>query len=59
MRMWIYVYVCIPGRGKHSLHTLDILETALSPPSLDVDNFTLLEVEDTILFKQIKCSIKL
>ncbi|XP_067315338.1 bone morphogenetic protein receptor type-2a [Pseudorasbora parva] len=32
------------GRGKHSLHTLDILETALSPPSLDLDNLVLLEL---------------
>lgn len=39
--------VCIPGCGKHSLHTLDILETALSPPCLDLDNLVLLEVEDS------------
>jgi len=39
--------VCIPGCAKHSLHTLDSLEAALSPPSLDLDNLVLLEVEET------------
>uniref|UniRef100_A0A673KLJ7 receptor protein serine/threonine kinase n=1 Tax=Sinocyclocheilus rhinocerous TaxID=307959 RepID=A0A673KLJ7_9TELE len=37
-------YRMLSGRGKHSLHTLDILETALSPPSLDLDNLVLLEL---------------
>uniref|UniRef100_A0A672M9K7 receptor protein serine/threonine kinase n=1 Tax=Sinocyclocheilus grahami TaxID=75366 RepID=A0A672M9K7_SINGR len=37
-------YRMLRGRGKHSLHTLDILETALSPPSLDLDNLVLLEL---------------
>uniref|UniRef100_A0A672M3C2 receptor protein serine/threonine kinase n=1 Tax=Sinocyclocheilus grahami TaxID=75366 RepID=A0A672M3C2_SINGR len=37
-------YRMLRGHGKHSLHTLDILETALSPPSLDLDNLVLLEL---------------
>ncbi|XP_005165892.1 bone morphogenetic protein receptor type-2a isoform X1 [Danio rerio] len=37
-------YRMLRGRGKHSLHTLNILETALSPPSLDLDNLTLQEL---------------
>ncbi|KAK9972878.1 hypothetical protein ABG768_023640 [Culter alburnus] len=39
-----FAYRMLRGRGKHSLHTLDILETSLSPPSLDLDNLTLLEL---------------
>ncbi|XP_056122765.1 bone morphogenetic protein receptor type-2a isoform X1 [Rhinichthys klamathensis goyatoka] len=37
-------YRMLRGCGKHSLHTLDILEAALSPPSLDLDNLVLLEL---------------
>ncbi|KAF4111993.1 bone morphogenetic protein receptor type-2a [Onychostoma macrolepis] len=37
-------YRMLRGRGKHALHTLDILETAFSPPSLDLDNLVLLEL---------------
>uniref|UniRef100_A0A9R1SIW5 receptor protein serine/threonine kinase n=2 Tax=Cyprinus carpio TaxID=7962 RepID=A0A9R1SIW5_CYPCA len=37
-------YRMLRGRGKHSQHTLDIPETALSPPSLDLDNLVLLEL---------------
>ncbi|XP_026069889.1 bone morphogenetic protein receptor type-2-like isoform X2 [Carassius auratus] len=39
-----FSYRMLRGRSKHSLHTLDILETALSPPSLDLDNLVLLEL---------------
>ncbi|XP_051996751.1 bone morphogenetic protein receptor type-2a isoform X2 [Xyrauchen texanus] len=37
-------YRVLRGRGKHSLHSLDVLEAAFSPPSLDLDNLKLLEI---------------
>lgn len=34
-------------RGKHTLHSLSVLESVFSPPSLDLDNLKLMEVNDT------------
>ncbi|XP_051985769.1 bone morphogenetic protein receptor type-2-like isoform X2 [Xyrauchen texanus] len=37
-------YRMLRGRGKHTLHSLDVLEKVFSPPSLDLDNLKLLEL---------------
>ncbi|XP_026789129.3 bone morphogenetic protein receptor type-2a [Pangasianodon hypophthalmus] len=43
----VLVFFCLRvlrGRGKQSLHNLNMLEAAFSPPSLDLDNLKLLEL---------------
>ncbi|KAL7826185.1 hypothetical protein SRHO_G00339230 [Serrasalmus rhombeus] len=39
-----FVYRVLRGHGKQSLHSLNMLEAAFSPPSLDLDNLKLLEL---------------
>ncbi|XP_036425764.1 bone morphogenetic protein receptor type-2a isoform X2 [Colossoma macropomum] len=39
-----FIYRVLRGHGKQSLHNLNMLEAAFSPPSLDLDNLKLLEL---------------
>ncbi|XP_076872026.1 bone morphogenetic protein receptor type-2a [Brachyhypopomus gauderio] len=39
-----FSYRVIKGHGKQSLHNLNMLEAAFSPPTLDLDNLKLLEL---------------
>uniref|UniRef100_A0A4W4HGD2 receptor protein serine/threonine kinase n=1 Tax=Electrophorus electricus TaxID=8005 RepID=A0A4W4HGD2_ELEEL len=39
-----FIYRVIRGHGKQSLHNLNMLEAAFSPPTLDLDNLKLLEL---------------
>ncbi|KAG9277625.1 bone morphogenetic protein receptor type-2-like [Astyanax mexicanus] len=39
-----FIYRLLRGHGKQSLHNLNMLEAAFSPPSLDLDNLKLLEL---------------
>lgn len=40
----LFFYRILRRHGKHTLHSLDVLESVFSPPSLDLDNLKLMEL---------------